>query len=285
VPELGCAVGNVHDRFGARATFLCVCFGKVIGEAHSNQLIILRKKFDEALPVKYRDLPAAALNQTCALQLSGSIRHSWPLKSTCEIAAEWEFSRRPRASSVGVRHRGDPNMLACSASGRGRGLGMAGMAFSPTAWPIVAVTCLAAETHIAAGPGVPVNPELALWDGTTGANLEFAPASLPLLKRGFTVRHTSGQFGAGVRDAGCRTLKYVKDVRFEACYHFLLWRKARRTNANLFLQSRIKTRKQQADIYEQVCSFTSNSECALCDRCHGELAYIRRPVCSHAREF
>jgi hypothetical protein len=29
---------------------------------------------------------------------------------------------------------------------------------------------------------------------------------------GFTVRHTSGQFGAGLRDAGCRILKYVTDV-------------------------------------------------------------------------
>jgi multiple antibiotic resistance protein len=29
---------------------------------------------------------------------------------------------------------------------------------------------------------------------------------------------------------------------------------------------------------EHVCSSTSNSGCALCDRCRGELAHIRRPV-------
>jgi len=34
--------------------------------------------------------------------------------------------------------------------------GGAAVAFSPTAWPIIAVTCFAAETHIAAGPGVAV---------------------------------------------------------------------------------------------------------------------------------
>jgi len=53
----------------------------MMGEARSNQLITFARFFDEALPVKYRDLPAASPNQTCALQLSGSIRDSWPLNT------------------------------------------------------------------------------------------------------------------------------------------------------------------------------------------------------------
>src|SRR5215510_1960045 len=36
---------------------------------------------------------------------------------------------------------------------------------------------------------------------------------------------------------------------------------------------------------EHVCSFASNSRCALCDRCHGELACIRCPVYSHAQRY
>ena len=76
VPQLGCAVGNVHYRLGGGAHFLCVCFGKVKSEARSDQLITFTGFFGEALPIKYRDLPAAALNQTCASQLSGSIRDS-----------------------------------------------------------------------------------------------------------------------------------------------------------------------------------------------------------------
>jgi hypothetical protein len=74
------SVMYMTDSVGG-AHFLCVCFGKVIGEARSNQLITFTRFFDEALPVKYRDLPAAALNQTCAFQLSGSIRDSRPLNT------------------------------------------------------------------------------------------------------------------------------------------------------------------------------------------------------------
>jgi len=36
------------------------------------------------------------------------------------------------------------------------GVAGAGVAFSPTAWPTIAVTCLAFESRIAAGPGVAV---------------------------------------------------------------------------------------------------------------------------------
>jgi hypothetical protein len=60
---------------------LCVCFGKVESDARSNQLITFKRFFGEALPIKYRDLPKAALNQTCALELTGSIRDGRPLNT------------------------------------------------------------------------------------------------------------------------------------------------------------------------------------------------------------
>jgi hypothetical protein len=49
--------------------------------------------------------------------------------------------------------------------------------------------------------------------------------------------------------------------------------------------SRLKTRHQRASINGQVCSFTSNSGYTLCGRCRGELAYIWRPLYSHARNI
>ena len=81
MPQLGCAVGNVHYRFGGEPTLLCVCLGKVKSEARSDQLITFAGFFGEALPIKYLDLPATALNQTCAFQLSGSIRDGWALNA------------------------------------------------------------------------------------------------------------------------------------------------------------------------------------------------------------
>ena len=70
---LGCAVGNVHYRSGGEPTLLRVCFGKVKSDARFDQLITFTRFFGEALPIKYRNLPAAALNQTCAFQPTGSI--------------------------------------------------------------------------------------------------------------------------------------------------------------------------------------------------------------------
>jgi hypothetical protein len=52
---------------------LRVCFGKVKSEARSNQLITFTRFFGEALPITYRDLPAAALYQTCAFKLSAFV--------------------------------------------------------------------------------------------------------------------------------------------------------------------------------------------------------------------
>src|SRR5450631_4854328 len=81
VRQLGCAVGNVHYRIAGEPTLLRVCFGKVKSDARFDQLITFTRFFDEALPIKDRDLPEAALNQTCAIQLTGSIRDGWPLNT------------------------------------------------------------------------------------------------------------------------------------------------------------------------------------------------------------
>src|ERR1700688_2724250 len=61
------------------ADFLHVCFGKVISDALSDQLITFTRCLREALPIKYRDFPSAALNQTCAFQLPSSNGDGWPL--------------------------------------------------------------------------------------------------------------------------------------------------------------------------------------------------------------
>jgi hypothetical protein len=61
--------------------YLRICFGKVKSDARFDQLITFTRFFGEALPIKYRDLPEAALNPTCAFQPTGSIRDGWPLNT------------------------------------------------------------------------------------------------------------------------------------------------------------------------------------------------------------
>jgi hypothetical protein len=56
----------------------------------------------------------------------------------------------------------------------------------------------------------------------------------------------------------------------------------RQMNAKIFLSHASKDQKAGGGMNERVCSFTSNFGCALCNRCHGELAYIRRLVYVHA---
>jgi hypothetical protein len=70
---------NVHYRFGGRVHYLCICFGKVKCDTLSDQLITFTRRLCEALSVKYRDLPSAALNQTGAFQIPGSNGDGWPL--------------------------------------------------------------------------------------------------------------------------------------------------------------------------------------------------------------
>jgi hypothetical protein len=60
---------------------LHVCFRKVRSDARSDQLIALTRCLDETLPIEYRDLLSAALNQACTFQLFGGIRDGWPLNT------------------------------------------------------------------------------------------------------------------------------------------------------------------------------------------------------------
>ena len=79
--QLGWAVGNVHYRMSGKLTLLHVCFRKVRSDARSDQLIALTRCLYETLPIEYRDLLSAALNQAYTFQLSGGIRDGWPLNT------------------------------------------------------------------------------------------------------------------------------------------------------------------------------------------------------------
>ena len=81
VRQLGWAVGNVDYRMSGKLTLLHVCFGKVRSDARSNQVIALTRCLYETLPLEYRDLLSAALNQSCTFQVSGGIRDGWPLNT------------------------------------------------------------------------------------------------------------------------------------------------------------------------------------------------------------
>src|ERR1700675_4155509 len=75
------------------ASALRVCFGKVKSDGRPHQMIIFPKFPQEALPIKYRDLPSAARNQTGTFQLPGSIRDGWPLDTQHfgeEILSNWQ---------------------------------------------------------------------------------------------------------------------------------------------------------------------------------------------------
>jgi hypothetical protein len=63
----------------AGSSFFWVCLGKMKSDASPDQLITLTRCLYETLPIQYRDLLSAALNQTGTFQLSGSIRDGWPL--------------------------------------------------------------------------------------------------------------------------------------------------------------------------------------------------------------
>ena len=62
--------------------------------------------FGEALPIKYRDLPAAPLNQTCAFQLSGGIRDGWPLNT--QHFGEKVLGDRQFVPVTAIPHREQP---------------------------------------------------------------------------------------------------------------------------------------------------------------------------------
>jgi hypothetical protein len=60
---------------------LCVRLGEVNSDPRSDQLITFTGFFDEALAIKYRDLPVATRKQPCAFQLAGGVRDGRPLNS------------------------------------------------------------------------------------------------------------------------------------------------------------------------------------------------------------
>jgi hypothetical protein len=110
VRQLGCAVGNVHYRSGREPALLCICFGKVKSDARLDQLITFTRLFGEALPIKYRGPPAAGLNQTCAFQLTGSIRDGWPLNT--EHFGEKALGDRQCVPVTAVTHHEQPTHQA-----------------------------------------------------------------------------------------------------------------------------------------------------------------------------
>jgi hypothetical protein len=83
-----------------------VCFGKVKSEARPDQLITFARCLREALPIQYRDLPAAARNQTGTFQLPGSIRDGRPLDT--QHFGEKALSDRQRVLVTVVTHHQQP---------------------------------------------------------------------------------------------------------------------------------------------------------------------------------
>jgi hypothetical protein len=96
----------ITDSVGVHFILLCVCFGKVKSDPRSNQLITFTRFFDEALPIKDRDLPEATLDQACAFQLSGSIRDGRPLNT--QHFGEKALGNRQCVPVTAVTHHEQP---------------------------------------------------------------------------------------------------------------------------------------------------------------------------------
>ena len=75
-------------------------------KAGPNQLITFARCLREALPIKYRDLPSAACNQTRTFKFVGSIRDGWPLDT--EHFGEQVLSDREHVSVTAVTHHEQP---------------------------------------------------------------------------------------------------------------------------------------------------------------------------------
>src|ERR1700737_617122 len=89
-----------------RVRLLGVGFGKVRSDARPDQLITFARFRHEALPIKYRDLPSAAHDQTGTFQLSGSIRDGWPLDT--QHFGEQVLSNLQCVIVTAVTHREQP---------------------------------------------------------------------------------------------------------------------------------------------------------------------------------
>jgi hypothetical protein len=78
----------------------------VKSEARPDQLITFTRCLREALPIKYRDLPSAARNQTGTFELPGGIRDGWPLDT--QHFGEQALSDRERVTVTAVTHHEQP---------------------------------------------------------------------------------------------------------------------------------------------------------------------------------
>ena len=90
----------------AGVTVSLVGFGKVKSEARPDQLITFARCLREARPIKNRDLPPAAFNQTGTFQFSHGIGDGWPLHT--QHFAEQALSDRQRVVICPVTHHEQP---------------------------------------------------------------------------------------------------------------------------------------------------------------------------------
>jgi hypothetical protein len=78
----------------------------VKSEARANQPITFARCLREALPIKDRDLPSAAFNQTGSFELPRSIRDGWPLDT--QHFGEQALSDKERVAVTAVTHHEQP---------------------------------------------------------------------------------------------------------------------------------------------------------------------------------
>ena len=92
----------MYITYAGGGSFFWVCFGKVKSDARPNQLITFARCLGEALPIKYRDLPSAGLDQTRTFQLADSIRDGWPMDT--QHFGEQVLCDRQRVIVTAVTH-------------------------------------------------------------------------------------------------------------------------------------------------------------------------------------
>jgi hypothetical protein len=90
----------------AGVTVSLVCFGKVKSEARPDQLITFARCLREARPIKNRDLPPAAFNQTGTFQFSHGIGDGWPLHT--QHFAEQALGDSEHVTVAAVTHHEQP---------------------------------------------------------------------------------------------------------------------------------------------------------------------------------
>jgi hypothetical protein len=92
----------ITDSVGAR--FLCICFGKMKSDARPDQLIIFTRCPHEALPIKYRDLPSAARNQTGTFQPEGRHRPHGPCERRARhlCCVSRDLDKKPDVGTLGT---------------------------------------------------------------------------------------------------------------------------------------------------------------------------------------